>query len=95
MKDNFDLQEFAYSAPISTKTKSTLLPCTKISIIGTQDGEVTSKAQKVKKMPNTLMEEQTNARELTLAKIIEWRKTHIAPVDTMGCERLADPNAPI
>jgi endonuclease-3 len=29
-----------------------------------------------------------------LNRIIAWRKDHIAPVDTVGCERLADPQAP-
>ena len=28
-------------------------------------------------------------------KILEWRKNNIAPVDTMGCEKLHDTKAPI
>lgn len=29
-----------------------------------------------------------------MASILSWRKQNLAPVDTMGCERLADPSAP-
>ena len=28
-------------------------------------------------------------------RIFEWRKNNIAPVDTMGCEKLHDTTAPI
>lgn len=41
------------------------------------------------------MKPSTQDRTATLNKIIEWRKHNQAPVDTMGCERLADPKAPI
>lgn len=52
-----------------------------------------SQSFSVSKKKNTLLPQAVP--EETLQKILTWRKDHEAPVDIVGCERLADKKAPI
>ena len=84
-KRSLDLNEYSYKSAIED-------PAEPLSLTQnlTQPFAISKKKTKLKTQPKKSFDHL-----LTLKMIEGWRVTHEAPVDVVGCERLADRKEPI
>lgn len=82
-KNDIPVKESPVAEAVTTTTTAKVTTARKVKAAG---------ARKVKKEPHETIEPPENWKSVYEA-IREYRKTSLAPVDTMGCERLGDVKA--